>query len=314
MDYMATIRRGWEHTWNNKFLWALGFLAALGSGSTFTGSNSSFNNGGTGGSGMTMSPEGMAALTGGLILFGCLASIVGIILWLVSLSARGGLIGAVTQMETGSDKPDFRSAFRMGWSKVWRLVGMTIVLYILPTILFIVVLVGFFGAIGGMAYFASGAEDPSAMAAGIGGMALIFVCLICLLMPIMMALSLIYPFAYRGIILRDMGIRESLRHGWTVVKTNLGEIIILGLAFFLIGLVVGFIVLAVLAPIALVVGVPFVALMQSDATVLQGILVTLGLLVAMVVTALISAVFVAWQSSTFTVAYLQWTNKQVVIE
>ena len=289
MDYMATIRRGWEHTWNNKFLWALGFLAALGSGSTFTGSNNSFTSQDMAGMEQWMTPDRAAALT-------------------------GGLIGAVAQMETGSDKPDFRSAFRMGWSKVWRLVGMTIVLYILPTILFIIVLVGFFGAIGGMAYFASGAEDPSAMAAGIGGMALIFVCLICLLMPIMMVLSFIYPFAYRGIILRDMGIRESLRHGWTVLKENFGEIIILGLAFFLIGLVVGFIVLAVLAPIGLIAGVPFLALMRTDATVLQGILVTLGLLVAMVVTALISAVFVAWQSSTFTVAYLQWTNKQVVIE
>ena len=32
MDYVDTIKRGFAHTWNNKFMWVLGFLAALGFG------------------------------------------------------------------------------------------------------------------------------------------------------------------------------------------------------------------------------------------------------------------------------------------
>lgn len=311
MDYMATIRRGWELTWNNKFLWALGFLAALGSGSAFSNSGYSFNSGDVAGMENWLTPERMAALTGAFIAFGCVAMILGIILWLVALGARGGLIGGVAQLELGTGKPTFREAFRMGWRRVGRLVGMTLLLYIVPFILMIILIIGFITVAGGMAFAAAGADDPSTMLTGLGGLALVFFCLLCLLLPVMLVLSLIYPFAFRGIVLRDMGARESLRHGWNVLRTNLGEIIVLGLIFFVIGLVIGFVILAALVPVGLVVGVPIIALMESNATALQGILAALGILVAIVITALISAIFTAWQSATFTLGYLHWTGKDV---
>lgn len=315
MDYLATIRRGFEHTWNNKFLWALGFLAALGSaGGGFSNSNYSIDSGNSAAIESMMTPERIAALSAGALAFGCIAFIVGIILWLVSLSARGGLIGAVAQLERGSAKPSFGSAFRMGWRRVGRLVGMTIVLYIVPIILFIVVMVGFVGAVGGMAYFASGANDPSAMMAGIGGIALVFMCLLCLLIPIAVALSFIYAFAFRGIVLRDLGVMDSIRHGWRVTRGHLGEIILLGLAFFLIGIIILILTAAIIAPIALLVGVPMMALMDSNATFLQGVLAVLGIVIGLVVFALISAVTTSWQSATFTLAYMQWTGKDVLVE
>lgn len=313
MDYMATIRRGWELTWNNKFLWALGFLAALGSGSAFSNSNYSFNSGDAAGMTNWLTPERMAALTAGLMAFSCVAVVLGIILWLVALGARGGLIGGAAQLELGIGKPTFREAFRMGWRRVWRLAGMTILLYIVPFILSLVLTIGFITVAGGMAFAAAGAEDPGAMLTGLGGLALVFFCLLCLMLPLMFVLSLIYPFAFRGIVLRDMGARESLRHGWAVLKANLGEIIILALAFFFISLIIGMVILAVLVPVGLLVGVPIIVLMDSNATVLQGILAALGILVAIVITALISAYFTAWQSTTFTLAYMQWTGKDVTI-
>ena len=90
MDYVDTIKRGFAHTWNNKFMWVLGFLAALGSGSAYSNSNYSFNSGDTAAIEQWMTPERVAALSAGLIAFSCIAVIVGIILWLVSLGARGG--------------------------------------------------------------------------------------------------------------------------------------------------------------------------------------------------------------------------------
>lgn len=313
MDYLDTIKRGFAHTWNNKFLWALGFLAALGSGSGFSSSNNSFNGGNMAGVEQWMTPGRMAALTGGLIAFSCVAFIVGILLWLVSLSARGGLIGAVAQLEQGKTTPTFRSAFGLGWKKVWRLAGMTIVLFAVPTILVIMLMVGFFGLAGGAAYVASGMENPSAIGAGIGGLALVFVCLMCLLVPFFIALSLIYPFAFRGIILRDLGAMDGIRHGWQTLKQHLGEIILLSLAFFLINIIIIIVAAAILAPIALVVGVPLIALSGTDATVLTGILAALGVVVGLVVFALISAIATSWQSSTFTLAYLEWTGKNVTV-
>lgn len=313
MNYLDTIKRGFAHTWNNKFMWALGFLAALGSGLSFSNSNYNMNSGDTAALGQWMTPERMAALSAGLVAFGCIAFIVGIILWLVSLSAYGGMIVGVTQMEQGSGKPTFRSAFGAGWRRVGRLVGMTIVLYAVPIIIGIVLTIGFIAVAGGAAFMASGMEDPSGIMAGLGGLALVFVCLLCLLIPFLILLSLIYPFAFRGIMLRDLGVMDSIRHGWKTVREHLGEIILLALAFFLIGIIVIIVAAAILVPVALLVGVPFVALMESNATVLQGILAVLGVVISLIVIALVSAISTAWQSSTFTLAYLEWTGKNVAI-
>ena len=52
----------------------------------------------------------------------------------------------------------------------------------------------------------------------------------------------------------------------------------------------------------------------SNATAVQGILAVLGIAVGLVVFALISAISTAWQSSTFTLAYLEWTGKDVLVE
>ena len=187
-------------------------------------------------------------------------------------------------------------------------------LYIVPVILFIVIMVGFLGAAGGLAYFSNSANDPTAMMAGLGGMALVFMCLLCVLIPFAIALSLVYAFAFRGIVLRDMGVMDSIRHGWQVVRKNLGEILLLGLAFFLIGIIILVVTAAIIAPIALLVGVPMVALMESNATFLQGLLAVLGLVLGLIVFALVSAITTAWQSATFTLAYMQWTGKDVLVE
>lgn len=314
MDYLGTIRRGFEHTWNNKFLWVLGFLAALGSGSSFSNSNFSFNSGDTSALQNWLTPERAAALTAGLIGFTCIAFIVGIILWLVSLSARGGLIAAVAQLEAGSGKPTFGSAFRAGWRRVGRLVGMTILLFIIPAILFAILIAAFLVPVTGMAVAAGSAEDPTGLLAGMGGMAVLFCCVLFALGLFTFVLSLIYPFAFRGIILRDLGVMDSIRHGWEVFRNNLGNIILLGLAFMLIGIAILILAVAILVPVGLAVGIPLAMLGRTDATFLQGLLAALGILVGVLVFAAISAITTAWQSSTFTVAYLQWTGKNVELE
>lgn len=313
MNYLDVIKRGFAHTWNNKFMWALGFLAALGSGLSFSNSNYRMNSGDPAAFSQWMTPERMAALSAGLVAFGCIAFIVGIILWLVSLSAYGGLIVGATQLERGRDKPTFRGAFGAGWRRVWRLAGMSIVLYAIPIIIGIVLTIALVGAAGGATFMASGMEDPSGVWAGLGGLALIFLCLLCLLIPFLIALSLIYPFAFRGIMLRDLGVMDSIRHGWKTLREHLGEIILLALAFFLIGIIIIILIAAIMVPVALLVGVPFVALMETNATVLQGILAVLGIVIGLLIFALVSAISTAWQSSTFTLAYLEWTGKDVTI-
>ena len=96
--------------------------------------------------------------------------------------------------------------------------------------------------------------------------------------------------------LRDMGVMDSIRHGWQVVRAHLGEIILLGLAFFLVGIIILIIAAAIIAPIVLLVGVPMVALMESNATFLQGLLAVLGIVLGLIVFALISAITISHAS------------------
>ena len=322
MDYTDIIKRGWNHTWNHKFLWVLGFLAALGSGSGFGSSNYSTGSGDPetmGALAPLMTPEGIAAMTTGLIVVGCLAVIVGIVLWLVSLSARGGLISAVAELETGVDpamqaaKPTFGSAFRAGWRRVWRLAGMTILLFIVPIILFVVLAVAFVVPVFTLAVGSSGGEMP-AVGSLLAGLGLVAFCLICLLVPLTIVLNFIYPFAFRGVILGELGVMDAIRHGWRVLRDNLGQILVLGLIFLVINILVWVVVAAVAVPVGLLVGIPLVRTGLSDLSVLQWVVIGLGTVVGLVVFGLISAFFTAWQSSTFTVAYLQGTGKRAAAE
>jgi hypothetical protein len=319
MEYSNIIKRGWNYTWNNKFLWVLGFLAALGSGSGFGSSN--FSTGPGDPQSMEalapfMTPEGIAAMTTGLIAVGCVAFIIGILLWLVSLIARGGLINAVAELESGVDsamqptKPTFGSAFRAGWRRVARLAFMTILLFVVPIILFVVLVIAFLVPAFTLAIGSGGDESMSAIGSVLAGLGLVAFCMICLLVPLTIVLSFIYPFAFRGIVLGGLGVMDSIRHGWRVLRDNLGQILVLGLIFLAINILVWVVVAAIAAPIGFLVGVPLFRTGLSDLSVLQWVTIGLGTVVGLVIFGLISAIFTAWQSSTFTLAYLQWTGKE----
>ncbi len=311
MDYMGTLRRGWEIAWNNKWLWILGFLAALGGGGSFgSSSNYSVGSGDVSGTPPNITPEMMSAIIGGAFLILCIAFIVGILLWLVSLASRGGLITAVSELDHGQ-KTRFGTAFRQGWRRVLPLVGMTLVLYAVPIILAIILIIGFAGSvISAVAAGTSGNSD--ALSALLGTAGVVFLCLLCLLVPLSIVLSLIYPFAYRGMMLQNMGVMDSIRHGWAVLRSHLGDILVLGLIFFVIGFVLGLIAAGIFGLLGLGSGL-FGALMSGQQpTSAQIAAAVVGSLVAAVVFAIVSAIFTAWRSATFTLAYEQWTGKDVL--
>lgn len=308
MDYVATLRRGWELTWNNKWLWLLGFLAALGSGGSFgNSSNYSVDSGDLSGTPGSISPELGVALAGGALVLLCIAFIIGILLWLVSLASKGGLITAVADLDRGQDTR-FGTAFRQGWRKVLSLVGMTLLLYSVVIILGIILAIGFAGTLAA-AIAAGTSGDSDALAGLLGTAGVVFLCLLCLLIPLSLILSLIYPFAYRGMMLRNMGVVESIRHGWAVLRANLGHILLLGLIFFVIGIVIGLISAAIIGLLGFSTGL-FGALMSgTEPTTAQIVAAIVGFLATAVVFAIISAIVTAWRSATFTLAYEQWTGK-----
>jgi hypothetical protein len=308
---MDTLKRGWQVTWNNKWLWLLGFLAALGGGSSY-GSNTNYQMNATDANAIpgALSPELATALAGGALLLCCVAVVVGILLWLVSLASRGGLITSVAELDRGG-VTSFGRAFRQGWSKLLPLIGMTLLLFAVVIILAIILGIGFAGTIA--AAFAAGAGMESDALAGILGTAgIVFFCLLCLLIPLTIVLNLIYPFAYRGIMLRNMGVVESIRHGWQVLRTHLGDILLLGIIFFIVNVIIAVVAFGIIGLLGLGSGLFGMLITGAQPTTTEMGLGIVGVLAAGLVFAIISAIYTAWRSATFTLAYEQWMGKDVL--
>lgn len=299
MDYTGILSKGWGITWRHKWMWLLTFIPALAGLVSF--GISFAQQGMLPGMGVETAPEVIVSQMGSLMLLNCLSLIIALLFGVIGLATRGGLIAAVAGIERG-ESYSFGRAFGAGWRKLLPLVGMSLLLiggFILLSVAVAMVLLVVF-SIGA---FASGSAETDGLLAGLGLVGILGLCCATIVFLIAALLvNLVYPFAFRGIVLRDLGVIDSLRHGWRVMRENLGEIILLALPFFviyllLVGLYAGFSL-----------GSSFAAVMAGDPTAMMG---GFGweFFVLFIIWSLISAVLAAWQSATFTLAYGEWTGK-----
>lgn len=290
MDYSSIFNRAANIVWNHKFLIVLGFLASLGSGSFSGGgggggggsSNVSGGNGqpfGEPGGFPEIAPE-MAGLAIGLIIvLACVIIVVGLVLWVVSTIARGGLITAVDTLEVG-ESSSFGAAWRAGWQRAGTLIGIGI-LPAIPGFLLFLVALSALGILGGLFALFGDALDPAIGAAGFGTPVIL---LACILVPIALALSILRTFAERAAMLEGLGIVDSYRRGAGVLRDNLGEAAIL----FILQIVL-FVVLGALL-------------------FLPGIILVLCCFLWPILMAIQGAV-TAVVSAVWTLAWRQWTGK-----
>ncbi len=296
MDYSGTLRRGWDIVWQNKWLWLLALLPSVLS--VLNVAMTSFADNGL------VDPTSMSAGRG--LLLSCLSLLVSLAVLAVGLITRGGMIDGVARLARG-EATGFSRSFHEGWRKLPRLLGMSILLYALPIILFFaaVMLVLVPVTIGTMA----GGSGQNELLAGMGVLGTVLICCVSVgFLVVMLLLGLIYPFAFRGITLRDMGAVESIRHGWRVLRENAGEIILLALPFLIVYLIFGVISTALYFLIVAPDGI--------ENAVLSGTMMTNNwrFLLVFFIYGLFGAVLTAWQSATFTLGYLQWTGKDVLTD
>lgn len=307
MDYGRLVSESWRITWNNKFLWVLGFLAAL------TSVSSSGNSGRTISQRLEsgdVSPEMITAVSGAILLLVCIGFVLGIVLMLVSLAAQGSLISAVARLDDG-EKVTLGEAFGAGTQAIIRLFGVSFLLW-LPVIL-VVVLVAIIGiaSAGGFAAAASIADNPERLFAGLGFLAICLVGLCCALIPLAIVISVVYEFALRGTMLENLGVTDSIRWGWRVVRNNIADIIVLLVLFWGIGILYAILVGLIMIPLALVVFVPTILMFNSGSTpnvATMGLLIGGGICLG-VLGAVLNSVIVTWRSAAFTLAYRQLTAK-----
>ncbi len=301
MDYGKVLSRAWEITWRWKILWILGFLASLGQGWGGSGNvNYSTDTSDWGYNFQNYVPPEVWALIAGII---CLAILIGIALWVISIMARGGLIAGVQQVEE-EGSTTFRQAWRVGVKRFWTLFGIS-VLTALPLLILVIVGIVVFGL---LVAGTVGAIDRAAEIGGALGGVSLAICggvFCCGMIILVIVLEQIRVYAERAAILEGMGWIEAFGRGWQVIKENLGPTIIYWLIFLVIGLIFGAIIFAGV----MVLVVPLIALVSNtDPGAWLAVPICCGGLLAVIVAAFISSIVTTFTSATWTLAYREMTG------
>ncbi len=291
MDISAIFKRAWEITWKHKGLWLLGILANCSSGGSQTSSNVSRMPQYTVGGGefpqidhwLQSVPEGTwiaigIAVIGGLILLA-------LIFWVLAAIGNGGLIAGFHMAETG-ETVTLASAFQQGLSYFWKLLAIQLILGLASLVVILPVVFG--GAL------------LSILTLGIG--LICFIPLICLLIPLGIALSIYTLLTQIALIVEELDIVAAFQRAWDVFRSNLGEVIVMGLILGVGSFVVG-LILAI--PFILMV-LPFITglIVGTDTSTVAGLSMTLiGILFYLPILFLASGIMRTFITGSWTLTY-----------
>lgn len=245
-NFGEVLTRAWQIVWKHKVLWVFGIFAACSRG------NGGGSGGGGGGGGGGTGPGGQPFpqlqqtfeqvgqwiqdnpwIIAVLVILGLIFFVLAIFLGTIG---RIGLIRGTYQAEGGVERLVFGELFSESMPYFWRVLGLSLLIFLIFLLIFVPLIL--FGV----------------LTAGIG-----FVCLIpliCILIPVGIAISIVIEQANAAIVLENLSIGDGLRKGWEVVRTNVGTMIALALILFIGAAVVGFIfaIPIIAAVIPLVIG------------------------------------------------------------
>lgn len=229
MNIDALLAQSWRLTWRHRFLWALGlFLPSGGSVSIPSVPNvptvpSGPSRGGPP-SGLDANGEAIGRWLSqnlGLIIAAIAALVlVGLLLWIVSFIAQGGMAYATSQL--GQGRPIAASAaWRTGLRLFWRYVGLW--LLSLAITLGALLAVGLVAAV--LITLGAATRDAARVAIIVTGVVLALAALL-LALPFFIGLSIVYALAQRAIAVEDAGPIVALGAGLRLLRGNLGQIVL----------------------------------------------------------------------------------------
>ena len=241
MDHLKVLKRAWETTWRYRALWVFGIILAL------TTAGGGFNGGGGGGGdgrfqyklngedlfdlqmGEMFPPEVVSALIAIGLGLACVIFILIIAAAVARYVAETALIRMVDDYEETGEQCSVRQGFRMGWSRTaWRLFLIKLLIGLPVTLAFILLflLVLALGLLSGLVVMKN-----SVVAGVIGIVAAVglFFMLIFLAIVVGAVLSLLRKFFWRACALEELGVIESIRQGFDVVRQYLKDVVIMWL-------------------------------------------------------------------------------------
>jgi len=224
-DFGNVLTRAWQIIWKHKVLWIFGILASCSRG------NGGGNSGGSRSSNSAPDQFGYQFeqfsswmqdnwwIIAILVLFVILLTLV---FTAIGYIGRIALIKGTHKAEQGAESLPFGELFSESLPYFWRVFGLSFLVgLVFFVILMPLVLIGVFTA-------------------GVG-----FLCilpLICILIPVAIAVNLVLEQANAAIVLEDLGMFDGFKRGWEVVKNNAGATIIMALILGIGGGIVGLVI------------------------------------------------------------------------
>ena len=311
-NFGEVLTRAWKIIWKHKVLWIFGILASCGRSSGNFNSNSGGGGGGNGGGfGQTpnLPPQALRwlhiienNLTTVIIIGVALVCIIWIVTIFLSTIGRIGLIRGTAQADSGEEKLIFGQLFSESTPYFWRMFGLTLLLGI-PILIFVL---GFVAIFVGLAVSADGGTGAAAFS--VLGMLPILIGCLCLVIPGLFVLGMIFRQAENAIVLEEMSIIPAISRGWDVFKKNLGPIIIMAIILAVIGFIMG---LVVAIPFFIIVFPAMLAyfaggVQSSTPLIFMGVCICLYIPVALA----LQGIMTAYTESAWTLTYMRLTKPQ----
>ena len=290
MDPVKILKRAWHILWSYRALWVFGLILALTAAGSSGGSGNNgvrFNGDGNNQTYQAPLPENwreeigkafseagrelgrvfeqglpalgitkgeLTALIWIFVAFVLIMLVVGIVMAIARYISETAVIRMVDEYEATDTKMSIRGGFRIGWSRTsWRLFLINLIVN-LPVILFIALLI----VVGFMIYtMVIGRSETFAVAGIVGLIGVVFLAIFVVVI-LSIFLHLLRHFFWRVCALEDVGVGESLRRGFAMVRENWKEVGLMWLI--MIGLGIAWIVVSIIAviltiPVVLITGV-----------------------------------------------------------
>ena len=246
MNHINILKRSFNITANYRVLWIFGMLLALtsgGGGGNGGGGSRGSSNGGQSNFNwqnpfgeIPPIPQIPTAITNTIIAIAiglaCVILILIVVGTIVRYVSETALIRMVDEHEKSSKKLTIRQGFGLGWSRAaWKMFLMDLLVGLSFMVAFLLLLA--IAALPLLVWLTKNTPMEIVGTVISGGLILL---LIFATILVALAVNLIILFARRACALEDLGVRDSLRRGYEIVKQRLGDVLIMGVMMFGIGL------------------------------------------------------------------------------
>lgn len=319
MDIGRILTRSLEIAWRYKVLWVFGFIMAL-TGGGGGGNGGSVNYSGSGRDfGFDRDAPGRLPIPDSTLILAivtalmCLLIVYLVLVLYLRFVARGALVSAVRGIENGAT-PTLGGAWREGQTYYLRLLGLGFLVNVpLLFLTFTLILLAVLPFIGTLMLASSriGPGGPSSrdvltlISGMFGFIALLCAAILCIAL-VHLVVHPLYEFAVRAIVVEDKRTMEGLSQGWSRIRANLGQVIVLYIV--LIGARIGWSMLTLALSIPIGLAALGVVLLTAQSSILTAVALGLALGLPLIVLFIfLEGLFQVFESNVWTEGYLALT-------